>query len=323
MGQTVTRAALALLWIAIAPFSHAATYAVVAAGLGGEAEYETQFRRHATALSEATARLDEEAQVMLLIGNQAQATAVRRELQSIADKAQPADRLILMLVGHGSYDGEEYRFNMPGPDITASDLAAQLNRIAAGEQLIVIAGSASGGAMSRLQRTGRVVITATKSGAERNATRFAEFWVRALTTPDADVDKDEWVTVKEAFDYAERKVADAYKSDAALATEHARIQEVGGTRAERIPIARLGKGRAMPNDPELRGLIAERLRIEREVDAVKARNIEDIKNATDEKTAEDRYYDDIEKVLVELARTQVRIDARQAVLDGTGSKPRS
>jgi len=323
VGPAVTRALLLCMLLVTASMpASAVTYAIVAAGLGGEAEYEEQFRRQATSLSEAIAHLDEEAQVMLLIGSQAQSAALRRELQSIADKAQPADRLILMLVGHGSYDGEEYRFNVPGPDLIASDLSAQLNRIGAGEQLIVIAGSASGGAMNRLQRPGRVVITATKSGSERNATRFAEYWVRALTTAEADVDKDEWVTIKEAFDYAERKVADAYKSSAALATEHARIQETGGARAERIPIARLGKGRSMPTDPELRGLFAERLRIEREVDAVKARNAADAKAAAD-KTAEDRYYDDIEKVLVELARTQVRIDARQAVLDRTEGKPRS
>lgn len=312
----MTRAALILLTIFTALPVQAATYAVIVAGLGGEAEYEQQFRRHATSLSEAIANLDEDAHVQLLIGNHAQAASLRRELQTIAEKSQPDDRVILMLIGHGSFDGEEYRFNLPGPDVTATELAAQLNRIGAGEQLVVIATSASGGALTKLQRPGRVVITATKSGSERNATRFPEFWVRALTSAEADIDKDEWVTIKEAFEYAERKVADAYKSDKALATEHARMQETG-SRAERIAIARLGEGRAMPNDPELRGLIAERLRFEREVDAVKAR-----KPAND-LAAETQYYDDIEKVLIELAKTQVRIDARQAVLDKDGGKPRS
>jgi hypothetical protein len=313
VGPTVIRAALLLMMLSMSAATQAATYAIVIAGLGGEAEYEKQFRSHATALSEALAHLDDEAQVMLLIGNQAQAAALRRELQAIAGKSQSGDRFILMMVGHGTFDGEEFRFNVPGPDITASDLAAQLNRINAGEQLVVVASSASGGVLQRLQRPGRVVVTATKSGSERNATRFAEFWVRALTTAEADVDKDEWVTIKEAFEYAERKVADAYKSSAALATEHARLQETDSTRAERIPIARLGEGRAMPTDPQLRGLITERLRIEREVDAVKARKAQQSDTVT-----EDQYYDELEKVLVELAKTQVQIDARQAVLETAG-----
>jgi hypothetical protein len=317
VGPVMTRAKFALLLMTLcAAPAQATTHAVIVAGLGGEAEYEQQFRRYATSLSEAIANLDEEAQVKLLIGNHAQAASLRRELQAIAEASQPDDRLILMLVGHGSFDGEEYRFNVPGPDITAGDLASQLNRINAGEQLVVIASSASGGALTKLQRPGRVIVTATKSGSERNATRFPEFWAHALTSSDADTDKDEWVTIKEAFDYAERKVADAYKADKALATEHARLHETGG-RAERIPIARLGKGRSMPTDPELRGLFAERLRFEREVDAVKARK------TADDLAAETQYYDDIEKVLVELAKTQVRIDARQAVLENEGGKPRS
>jgi hypothetical protein len=298
--------------------AHATLHAIVVAGLGGEETYEQDFRKHATSLAEAIAHLDDEAHVMLLIGQQAQLSALRRELQALVGKAQSGDSVMLMLVGHGSFDGEEYRFNIPGPDLTATELATLMNRIGAKEQLLVLASSASGGALSKLKRPGRIVIAATKSGTERNATRFAEHWVRALTTKEADVDKDEWVTIKEAFDYTERKVADAYKADASLATEHARMEATETARAERIPLARLGAGRSMPTDPELRTLFAERLRIEREVDAVKARKAEQKDQLPDA-----QYYDDIEKTLVELAKTQIRIDARQAVLENTEEKPRS
>ena len=63
----------------------------------------------------------------------------------------------------------------------------------------------------------RVVITATRSGGERNATRFGGFWAEALASDEADRDKDGTVTAQEAYDYARRKVGDAYKSDAAHA----------------------------------------------------------------------------------------------------------
>ncbi|MBC7984099.1 MAG: hypothetical protein H7Y02_09620 [Candidatus Obscuribacterales bacterium] len=289
--------------------AQAALHTVIVGGLGGEKEYEEQFRKNAEALAAAVARLDSEQKPILLAGPKSDATALRRALTTVATQAAVEDRLIVMLVGHGTFDGDDFRFNLHGPDITGAEFANLLNRINVREQVIVLASSASGGALTRLQRTdtkmSRVVITATKSGTERNAVRFAEHWVSALTSAAADVDKDEWVTVKEAFEYAERKVADGYKSSASLATEHPRIYEVGVMKAEQIPIARLGSGTSMPTDVELRSLFTERLRIEREVAAVKDRKDE---------LGETQYYDEIEKVLITLAKTQLQIDARQTTL---------
>ena len=304
IGRAVCALSLALL----ASGAQARTYALITAGLGGEAEYEKKFAQQAEALAGAMTHLDPDGSVTLLTGTRASAAAMQRELAAIAERATAGDRLIVMLIGHGSFDGEEYRFNLPGPDVTASELANWLDRIAAREQLTVLTSSASGGAAPRLQggANRRIVVAATKSGVERNATRFAEFWTRALTTSEADVDKDEWVTVREAFDYAQRKVADDYKAQAALATEHARLSE-GDSRALQAPLARLGAAKSMPTDPQLRELIAERLRLERAVDAVKARKSE---------LGDERYYDELEKALVSLARMQMRIDARQAQLDG-------
>jgi uncharacterized protein YcbX len=154
----------------------------------------------------------------------------------------------------------------------------------------------------------RIVITATKSGGERNATRFAEYWAQALSATEADRDKNEWVTAQEAFDYSVRKVADGFKSNAALATEHARLE---GKRADTVPLGRLGSLKEMPSDPMLVGLFAERVRVETEIEAVKARKATlDI----------DAYYGELEKTLVELARNQRQIDARQAALSKGGTR---
>jgi hypothetical protein len=289
------------------PAAHAAHYSLIVGGLGGEAEYEQRFREQAQSLEAAAKQLGEESQVSVLRGEQATRDATRRALASIAERATVADQLVVTFIGHGSFDGEEYRFNVPGPDITGTDIAAWLQPIAARQQLIVLATSSSGAAVTKLQREHRIVITATKSGGERNATRFAEHWTKALTSSEADRDKNEWVTAQEAYDYATRKVADAFKGNAALATEHARME---GAKAEQLALGRLGNAKAMPTDVELNRLFAERLRIETDFDAVKARKAE---------LKEDSYYVELEKVLVELARTQKRIDARQAALSGTGS----
>jgi hypothetical protein len=242
--------------------------------------------------------------VTTLVGTQTTREALHRAIASVAEHATASDQVTITLIGHGSFDGDEYRFNVPGPDVTATDLAAWLQPLASRQQLIVIATSSSGGALAKLQKDNRIVITATKSGGERNATRFAEYWVKALTTAEADRDKNEWVTAQEAFEYAQRKVADNFKGNAALATEHARLE---GNRPETLPLARLGNAKAMPTDEQLNNLFAERVRIESNLDAVKARKSE---------LQTDQYYDELEKVLVGLAQTQRKIDARQALLEG-------
>jgi hypothetical protein len=301
--------ALSALLLGVA---HAKQYTLIVSGLGGEPEYEQRFQAQAKQLAEQVKHSSEQGQIALLVAEQATRTAIHERLSEWAAVAKADDQVVITLIGHGSYDGDEYRYNVPGPDVTASDLREWLQPIKA-RQLIVLATSASGGALAQLQNgrssnERRIVITATKSGGERNATRFAEYWIQALSSTEADRDKNEWVTAQEAFDYAVRKVADGFKSNAALATEHARLEGKG---AETVPLGRLGSLKEMPSDAVLVDLFAQRLRIENDFDAVKAR-----KKDTDE----DAYYGELEKTLIELAKTQRRIDARQAVLSKDGAR---
>jgi len=281
---------------------HADTYCLVIGGLGGEPEYEQKFREQATTLAEAAHTLSGDAsKSVALVAQQADRNAVRRELRALASKAGPDDAVIITLIGHGSFDGEEYRFNLPGPDLTATELGALLDQLRAGHQLIVNATSASGAVIERWKSERRIVITATKSGGERTATRFAQHWVRALSTPDADINKDEIVTVAEAFDFASRRVAGEFAADKSLATEHARLEGPG---ADRFQVARFGMAARLTSDPELNEMFAQRVRLERDLDAVKQRR---------QALAADAYYDELEGVLVQLASLQRQIDAKQAV----------
>ena len=95
-------------------------------------------------------------------------------------KVKANDSATVVLIGHGTYDGEEYRFNCPAPDITGSELAQLFDELPAKQQLIMNATSASGATIELWQRPERVVITATKSGGERTATRFAQYWAQAV-----------------------------------------------------------------------------------------------------------------------------------------------
>ena len=118
-----------------------------------------------------------------------------------------------------------------------------LNRIPAGRQLVVDMTSASGGAMTALKKDNRTVITATKSGTEKNATVFARFWVDALRDPAADTDKNETISALEAFTYAEKKTAEFYTEQKHLATEHPQVDDK--QHAAAFPLLRFGSAAAV------------------------------------------------------------------------------
>ena len=218
----------------------AATYTLVVAGLGGEPAYEQKFREHAAAVASAAEKAaGSTANVISLTGDAARADAVRREFKTLAERMSADDSAVVVLIGHGSYDGEDYRLNLPGPDLTDTELARLFDELPARDQLIINATSASGAVLERWQKPRRVVITATKNGGERTATRFAQYWAQAVASDAADTNKDQIVTAAEAYAIATREVEAAFKADASMATEHARLE---GDDAARFTVARLGRG---------------------------------------------------------------------------------
>lgn len=278
----------------------AAPFTFIVAGLGGEPEYEQRFREQAAAIAEAAEKAaGAPGHVVVLTGDQARREPLRKELEAFAAKVKANDSATVVLIGHGTYDGEEYRFNLPGTDITGSELAQLFDKLAAKQQLIVNATSASGATSDLWKRPERIVITATKSGGERTATRFAQFWAQAVTGDGADVNKDEVVTAAEAFDYANRQVAASFKSDVALATEHARM---AADENATFLVARLSGSAVSGSDPEVAALLTQRGQIEHDLNGVKERKAA---------LSQDEYYDELEGVLVKLALLQKQIDAKQ------------
>lgn len=277
----------------------AATYTFVVAGLGGEPAYEQKFREQAAAVASAAEKAaGNSANVVSLAGDAARADAVRREFKTLAGRMTADDAAVVVLIGHGTYDGEDYRFNLPGPDLTDTDLARLFDGLPARDQLIINATSASGAAVERWQQPRRVVITATKSGGERTATRFAQFWAQAVASEAADTNKDQIVTAAEAYEYATREVAAAYKADTSMATEHARME---GDNAARFTLARLGTAALVPDNPEVAALLTQRGAIEQDLMRVKERKAD---------LVETQYYDALEEVLVRLALLQRQIDSK-------------
>jgi len=275
-----------------------ATYILTVAGLGGEPDYEQRFTALATDIDKIMKTGGQTDRIVeTLKGPDATRAKMEAALNRIAGQAKPADAFVLMMIGHGTFDGEEYKFNLPGPDISAPELAALLNRIPAGRQLVVDMTSASGGATAALKKDNRTIITATKSGTEKNATVFARFWVDALRDPAADTDKNETISALEAFTYADKKTAQFYTEQKHLATEHPQVDDQ--QHAAAFPLLKFGAATAAITDPAKRELAAKKDDIEGKIDALKYQK---------DLMAPDEYKRQLTALLIELARTQQELD---------------
>ncbi len=293
--------------------AQAAPYYVTVSGLGGEPDYEQRFTALAKDLDKLFKAAASDAHVYTFTGADATKAQLTDTLGQIAREAKPEDEFTLILIGHGSYDGEVYKFNLPGPDISGEDLAILCDRIPAKRQLIVNTTSASGGSIGALQKAGRIVIAATKTGTEKNATVFARYWVDALRDGSADTDKNENISVLEAFVFADRKTAAFYESQKRLATEHAVIEDTGkkegvraasaengeGLLAANFVLLRLGAAQKAANDPAKRALLDKKEELERKIDLLKYQKAA--------MSAED-YKSQLSAALLELARVQGDLD---------------
>jgi hypothetical protein len=151
-------------------------------------------------------------------------------IQTFADlgeRVRPGDLVFILLIGHGSFSSGESRINLPGPDMTADDFARLLDGLGTQNVVFVNTSSASGGFLEVLSRKDRVVVTATKSGLERNESVFGGYFVQAYADEGADVNKDGSVSVLEAFNFACRNVERFYDEGNRLKTEHAVLDDDG------------------------------------------------------------------------------------------------
>jgi hypothetical protein len=303
---------LAVLLLAVVGGLRAASYYVTIAGLGGAPEYETQFEKWASELDREL-HSNAEAQIVTLSGPGATRQRIQQSLASIAAEAKPDDAFAIFVIGHGTFDGTDYKLNIPGPDITAAELASMLNRIPARRQLVVNMTSCSGASVAALARKDRIVITATKSGNEKNATVFARYWVDALRDPAADTDKNGAVSALEAYRYAERKTAAYFESEKLLATEHSMLTDTGSANAARDPGPENGQGMLAAAFPLMRpqGQIAGSVAPEKQRLFAKKEDLEakiDRLKYQKAAMAPDEYKQQLTALLLELARTQAEID---------------
>ena len=208
-------------------------------GLGGDPEYRELFHGWAVDLTSAAVErfgLSEDHIIYLgerpadapgIVDDRSTLENMGAALARIAGEVGPRDRILVILIGHGTGEGEEAQFNLPGPDLTPQALDVMLGDFGTQTVAVVNTSPSSGPFLPVLSGPNRVILTATRTAQERNETQFGGFFVEALKGEGSDLDKDGRISLSEAFQYAKAEVDRYYESLNLLATEHAQLDDDG------------------------------------------------------------------------------------------------
>jgi len=244
---------------------------------------------------------------------QATRANLEKACKEIAGKAGKEDTVFVFLEGHGDADGKVYRLNLVGPDPTGVDLATMLDAIPAQRTILVNATNCSGASIEALKAKGRIVISATKSGTEKNFTHLGKYFIEALAGNAADVDKNGRVSMFEAFGYAVRKVEEYYTKEGSMQTEHPMLNDNGDAKDLALDDIADARMAALARSSYLdRGLFAIQPGMSPEMQALAVeaksleKQIEVLKSAKDEMSTAD-YEKRLEELLLKLAEVQARL----------------
>ncbi len=228
------------------PATAQTTWVVHVIGLGGAPEYTEAFTGWANDITEqVTSRWSVDADRVITLGEDTSLEGVdqesRREniestVARIASEAAPTDRVLFVLIGHGTWRNDVAALNIPGRDLAAEDWNTLLAGLGDRMVAVVNVASSSGPFAEALAAPGRIIMTATRSGQERNETQFGRYFAEAFGGDAADLDKDGRLSLLEAFVYARSETARYYDEEGLIATEHAQLEDDGDGEAIDIPV---------------------------------------------------------------------------------------
>jgi hypothetical protein len=293
--------------------------ALIISGASGGEKYAADMAQWRTTLRDALVsrhRFDP-AQVQVLVdeaateGTRATATAVKHALTRLRSEASAEDVLLIVLFGHGTFDGEVAKFNLVGPDLTAAEWQQALEGIR-GRIAIVNTTESSFPFLDALKARGRIVVTATNSAAQKYATVFPQYFVKAVNEASTDLDKNGRTSLLEVFEATSLAVAQHYEQRGLLTTERALLDDSGDGRGSEQG-AEGGDGafartwlvdaepQAASTDPEVKALLQRQRTLEAEAEALKLRKDE---------MPEAEWQSAYETLMLELARVSLELRKR-------------
>ncbi len=275
-GRSFAAAALCASVCVATPLAAQRTQVLVVAGLSGEPAFKNTFDATTNAIVAAARtrwKLADSSIIVLtedsVVAGRPRARSTRASVAaafaSLSRRVQPGDLLLVVLIGHGSGEGDGSKVNLPGPDATATDYASWISGFARQTVVFVNTASGSGDFVPVLAGPGRIVVASTRSAMERNESIFGPIFARALDGDESDGDKDGRVSVLEAYRYTTREVARAYEAGKKLQTEHAQLSD--SLLARSVAFG----GAATTSDPRIAALVAERQTLEADVAALRAK----------------------------------------------------
>jgi hypothetical protein len=300
-----------LLTVAARPAFAADRYALVITGASGAEQYANKYQAWRTSLvrtlRQKFAYPDDHVKVLSEEGGRGEKSTredVRAAFADLRKRAVDGDITIILLIGHGTADSDDAKFNLVGPDLTVDEWAALVKPIP-GRVVFINASSGSFPFLAKLAGRGRIVLTAGDNAAQQFETVFPQFFIKAFDDDEADLDKNGKVSLLEAFTYAGAHVKDYFAQKGQLATERPLLDDTGdgvgreagsagrdGTLAQ-ITYLQPDVPPSMAGNPELATLMRQRAEVENKLDVLKAGK---------ETMSADRYQAELERLLLELAR---------------------
>jgi len=302
-------------------------YALIIVGATSDQEHSERFQEWALNLrrslkddygypvKQLSLLLGDEDKSSFSVNGSSRVKSIQAAIKRLAVKIKNNDQLLVVLIGHGTGSGKQAKFNIAGPDITGADFAKMLEEIATKNIVVVNTASASHDFSQRLSLAGRIIVSATRSRAEKYDTIFPLYFVEGLQDQKADRDKNNRVSILEAFNYANAQVTNFYRDNDTLASEHAGLDDNGdgvfsikpgvqvdGRLAEVAYIDSVagGAGALSPEGAKLR---VQMDNIERDIFMLRA---------SKKALTEEEYWQQIEPLLIQLAKTTREFDAKQA-----------
>jgi hypothetical protein len=284
-------------------------------GAGGDAAYTKSFKEQQDTWVAACQKAGVSCNV---VGSQAQSDgkedvlSLKDWLEAFVTKDQRA--LWIVMIGHGTYDGREAKFNLKGPDVSATELSAWLKPMTR-ELAVIQTASASAPFLRALTGPNRIIITATKSADEVFSTRFGSYFAKAVAgEKEADQDGDEQVSLLEAWLWSARQVKRFYEAEERLATEHSMLEDNGdgtGTRVEAfngLIVSKSAEGATLPEGQQARrwalilneneAKLNDAVRRRRDALEVEAQAL----RARKDQLPETEYYQKLEAIFLEIAK---------------------
>jgi hypothetical protein len=298
--------AIGITLLLAAPAAAQDVHLLVIAGVGGDEAHSTQFHKWATTVIDSAKKHGLPDTSISYLAERTELDPERIKLRStrenvlkafadLAARVKGNDDVIVLLIGHGTFDGKTAAFNLPGPDLAAAEYAKLLEKFPTQRIAFIHTGSSSGAFVPVLAGPARTIVAATRTGGERNETRFPEYFVEALAGEEADRDRNGRVSILEAFDFAKNRVAASYEKGGHLLTEHATLDDGSEGKlasAQYLAPPRSRSAEIAKADPKLRALVEERDALDRDINALRLRK---------DQMKEEEYQKQLEKLLTDLA----------------------